>query len=356
MKINQKGFAGIIVLTIVALGLLGFGTYKVFNKSEVKEEGVNIYAGSDFPEGYVPADHSAPSQDHKPVTASDDSASTSNWQTYINEKYGFEIQVPVDWKVADSGEFINIYPSNIRPNLYLTHHADVTHVSIFPRGVGTEGVSGVSQESEINYREIVKRGRSYLDKNGLVKYTHVYFSNFPSSWSASGFVWSSVGFESLTKEADREIENKMLSTFKFIGPSIKDTSNWKIYTNSELGFELSIPSYVSVDKVFNDDRNRLVIFKSDKENFEVRLKQAGSTTLDQYHYLDFLASSNATLGGKEALVFEAPKGYCDGPGCGDPFIAYSTKNNNYFYNIVFFGDVKLTDIEKPILTSFKFTE
>ncbi len=134
-----------------------------------------------------------------------------------------------------------------------------------------------------------------------------------------------------------------------------ETANWKVYKNTELGFELKIPSYVSIDKVLNDQYNRLVVFKSDKEYFEVMLKQIKSTSLNQYNYLDFPVSSRSTLGGREALVFEAPNGYCDGPGCGDPFIAYVAKNNDDFYHLIFSGKTKLSDTEKTILSTFKFT-
>lgn len=133
-----------------------------------------------------------------------------------------------------------------------------------------------------------------------------------------------------------------------------ETASWKTYQNSALGFELRLPAYVVVDKEFNDQYNRLVIFKSDKENFEVRLREGKTTSLNQYYYLDFPVSSKSTLGGQEALVFEAPNGYCDGPGCSDPFISYSTKKGDDFYNLVFSGDVKMSDTEKSILSSFKF--
>jgi len=135
-----------------------------------------------------------------------------------------------------------------------------------------------------------------------------------------------------------------------------ETVNWKTYQNSALGFELKVPAYVSVDKEFNDQYNRLVIFKSDKENFEVRLREGKTTSLNQYYYLDFPVSSRSKLGEQEALVFEAPNGYCDGPGCSAPFVAYSTKYGDDFYNLVFSGDVKMSDTEKSILSSFKFTK
>ena len=137
---------------------------------------------------------------------------------------------------------------------------------------------------------------------------------------------------------------------------IDKTKNWKTYQNNALGFELKVPDYVSVDKEFNDKYNRLVIFKSDKENFEIRLREGKNTSLNQYYYLDLPVSFKSTLGGQEALVFEAPNGYCDGPRCGSPFVAYSTKHGDDFYNLVFSGDVKMSATEKSILSSFKFTK
>lgn len=137
-------------------------------------------------------------------------------------------------------------------------------------------------------------------------------------------------------------------------PATDTTSTWSTYQNQELGFELKMPPTVLVDKVFNDKDNRLVIFKSAQENFEVRLQADAATPLSKYYYLGFPVATKALLGGQEAVVFEAPIGYCDGPGCGSPFVAYSTKRGVDFYNLVFSGDVAMSDTEKLILASFKF--
>jgi hypothetical protein len=134
----------------------------------------------------------------------------------------------------------------------------------------------------------------------------------------------------------------------------EETEDLETYENKELGFTLKMSTDTKVDKELNDENNRLVVFKSGKENFEVRVKEGKDTSLDKYFYLDFPVASKSTLGGEEAVVSEAPNGYCDGPGCGDPFVVYSAKKGDDFYSIVFYGDAELSDAEKSILSSFEF--
>ncbi|MDP2691908.1 MAG: S-layer homology domain-containing protein [bacterium] len=134
------------------------------------------------------------------------------------------------------------------------------------------------------------------------------------------------------------------------------SDNWITFGNADLGFELRMPSYVSLDQVMNDQYNRLAIFTSEKERFEVRLKEFKDTSLNQIFYNDQPFSSRALLGGKEALVFVSATGYCDGPGCGSPSVAYVAKNGDDFYYLVFYGDAELSDTERLIVESFKFTE
>ncbi len=133
-------------------------------------------------------------------------------------------------------------------------------------------------------------------------------------------------------------------------------NGWKLYKNQELGFSLEMPPDISVEKELNSRNNRLVIFKGTSYVFEVRLKEGQGTTLNNYLYLDFLPSGSAALGGQEAKVFKAPNGYCDGPSCGDPFVVYSTKLNKDFYNLVFYGDTALNQVEEKVFSSFKFIQ
>lgn len=132
-----------------------------------------------------------------------------------------------------------------------------------------------------------------------------------------------------------------------------ETKIWKTYTSLEYDFEVKIPSDTTVT-VHPHETSPTVNFTYGSGKFDVRLRRGDMVTLDKYFYLDFTQSGKSTLAGQEAVIFKAPKGYCDGPGCSDPFITYSTKQGNSFYNVVFYGDTELNTTEQTILASFKF--
>jgi hypothetical protein len=144
----------------------------------------------------------------------------------------------------------------------------------------------------------------------------------------------------------------LLGAFVLVGCEQKQT-DLEVYQNEELGFELEMPSGVSVKNVENDEYNRLVEFGG-VGSFSVRIKEVKDTLLNEYHYLDLFSTSTSILGGREALIFEGPNGYCDGPGCTVPFIAYVVKDGDDFYILSFDGDVEIDDAEESVVSSFKF--
>lgn len=114
------------------------------------------------------------------------------WQTYTSEKYGVTFQYPDTWQVAVDEQIPGIHvfkKGTTKPN-YLTHHTPFTHVSIYPHGIGTEGVFGQTVPSSITYKAPVKQAVDYVLKDGIRWGTMVTFNNVPSSWQAFGYAWA----------------------------------------------------------------------------------------------------------------------------------------------------------------------
>lgn len=119
---------------------------------------------------------------------------TSDWEEYRNEEFGFSIRYPEDWKVAEERDHpvtprLNIYKPDAEGNPPYTHHSSgVTHVSIFPQGIPTEGILGDSRESEVNFGVEAEEPRDYILADGAPFATAANFVSPPADWNQSGFI------------------------------------------------------------------------------------------------------------------------------------------------------------------------
>lgn len=185
------------------------------------------------------------------------------------------------------------------------------------------------------------------------------------SVSISGFF--AYQTQKLTKELTEirtQESNVIPSTEPTIEPTastLNQTMDWKTYTNKALGFELKYPPTFAIDKELNDQFNRATTFKDKNSTFEVMLKTSNGS-LDKYYYMDNPNFSKSTIGGKISNVYtyDASKGGCIndgmGPACPISYVVYVSQNGSDFYHFSFFGDDKLSDIEKQILSTFKFLD
>lgn len=137
--------------------------------------------------------------------------------------------------------------------------------------------------------------------------------------------------------------------------SADPTASWQTYTNRDLGFVIKYPSTVKVANEKNDQNNRFTEFIGEDLSFNVMLRSAYGIDMKKYFFMDAPIARTTSIAGTEANVYEMSSGYCDGGTCGKPFITTVTVSGPDLYHISFFGDASLSDVEKQILSTFKFT-
>ncbi len=175
MKINKKNCFAVIVVAIFMAAVIAGGSFyyflqkKVPEKEIVKNEQVQIIATS------------------------------TDWKTYKNEKYGFGLEYPTNWYVDESDSEYEITFSDINEN-----YIDKNFITVYPLGRRAGGFSGISTTSDINFPVNVIGSSDYLSQSGR---RYLTFATL-----ASG-----VGIEAGVKDVEaREIVKKIISSFKYI--------------------------------------------------------------------------------------------------------------------------------------------
>lgn len=139
--------------------------------------------------------------DDAPVAAADDEENEvdAGWTTYVNEAYGFAIDHPSDWTVRefpdhpDAPTFNFFPPETDTAGLPFTHHSEaVTHVSIFPQGVPTEGFFGETTATNVSFGVRTERARDYTLGDGTRFATFAGLPDGNDQWSPAGFIFAHV--------------------------------------------------------------------------------------------------------------------------------------------------------------------
>jgi len=78
-------------------------------------------------------------------------------------------------------------------------------------------------------------------------------------------------------------------------------------------------------------------------------------TLDTAYLLDQVSDEYGELGDQRAKIFRS-SGNCDGPGCGSAYVAYLALQGLTRYELFFYYDKQLSNLEQEILESFFFTQ
>jgi hypothetical protein len=130
------------------------------------------------------------------------------WELYRSEQFSFAIEHPPAWQVsehlqAEITPMFNIRPPGPDPERPLDHHADATHLSIYPEGIPTEGVFGERAPTQMPVNDQVAEGWDYLLEDGTIWGTMLTFHHPPESWTESGFVWAAAAIQNLEVQCFR---------------------------------------------------------------------------------------------------------------------------------------------------------
>ena len=138
---------------------------------------------------------------------------TSNWKTYWNEKYGFEVKYPIGWEIEET----SLYPFN-----FTIHHiSNTSKLIIGPIGVGQESVFDKVGRKYVNLEPANFAGikaEQYIcpGKNKcpsqLAHSRAIHLVNPPKGWEQSNEIYYDIENE---YRNDYPIAEQILSTFRF---------------------------------------------------------------------------------------------------------------------------------------------
>ena len=163
---------------------------------------------------------------------------TSDWETYRNEEFEFEVKYPNDVLVSESDNLVffgldDNTPLNLSVNFAVSQ--EPTLASLERRKIDPKGNMQEKENIEFHGQPAVKAVERFEGPETMSAYIE-----------AIGFLYGQAEYViriSGTNEpsgSQREKINQILATFKFLnGP---DTSGWKTYRNEEYGFEFKYPN------------------------------------------------------------------------------------------------------------------
>jgi len=114
---------------------------------------------------------------------------------YYGVLFSFEIKYPDNWNVAEIpesylGPIFNFYPKTTDSAPPFIHFSEVSHVSVYPYGIPTEGINGEYQASSANLSERPAQAIDFILEDETPWATYINFAQRPNSWQESGFIFA----------------------------------------------------------------------------------------------------------------------------------------------------------------------
>ena len=145
----------------------------------------------------------------------ENSVGADDHSLYSVSEYDFKIRYPRnDWSVYVAQNppvslAYNFYqkPSGIPLDMPLNHFANVTHVSVYPEGIPTEGLFGDMERFTIAMEHVdYEESTLYVLEDGTPFAAKYVPTKRPESWNDAGFVWGRVRIANLEATCIRDGE------------------------------------------------------------------------------------------------------------------------------------------------------
>jgi|GEM_PF-2184910 hypothetical protein len=166
---KAEGFAYVLMGLLILVGaILGFLIFYQENKTEISKEVVFL----------------------------EDVVEQTGPREYMNDTYNFSVTLPEGWQVHEGTigtvPAFNFYPGDKETlNKSYTHFDNVTHVSVYPQGIPTEGLFAQTRPLDVKFQiQTAEKSHAYLLGNAEIFARYVVFSSPPSTWNQSGFLWT----------------------------------------------------------------------------------------------------------------------------------------------------------------------
>ncbi len=316
---------------------------------------------------------------HKAVNTDTSNGSTlltSNWKTYRNDKYGFEVKYPADYilKKSDRSFRTDSYLSGEGIYLNPQHSTAIFDIELFKNQKNLELQQWYEQILRGNeFSSDPGSGKSYdptvdhissTSVNGISSlrvFTEWY--GYPKEryfFSKNNFI---VEIETdIETDEMKNLTKLLLSTFKFIEPiSQIDTSTWKTYRNDKYGFEFKYPDWIIENQGKKDIAFKYQGIDYNQENplpLEVTIENTKFTNISDWFNStfgerlktnpnDMPQKTPINVNGITALNYKDPIQF------GDVTAQIAVIKNFTLYTLTFSIEQKKID---QILSTFKFTK